>query len=961
MGNELLNIILSLSFSGTLLGFIILAIKPAISRFVSKKWQYYIWIFVVLRMLVPFTAEINFVNHLFEHTYHIIPSKETMLAEEQIDSDFNSSTMESNGTDIAISNIESFSTINGLPSDDLNDSITNQTNNINETVPDSNAKNSDNSKAHTSFTLSSFLSYAWVFWIFGAILFFVIKLVDYNNFIRYIKINNKPITDESILAIMDDVSMDYHIKKTIPLYHNPLIISPMLAGAFHPFIVIPDNSNISREHLYYVFSHELTHYKRKDIWYKWLIQLTLCIHWFNPFLYLMNREVNRACELSCDEFVMKHCNESERKAYGNMLLDVADLMITYRNNVLSTTLIENKNYMKERLKQIMTYKKLPKTAILASALSVCLIAATGVAIGAKKLPLTNSSELASTSNSNHESKATSMNQLNTIPENLMNSFLSSINNSFSSYDYSNNMLDSSTIADLYENDEWIAKNDISRNTVFNSYSKSDRYCKAKKLKLNGSHTLSVVYITKDTTINMKYKATLQSGKYKIVLIQPDKKVSILAEGTGNTTISIPLKKGRNCIKMVGKDCSVKNLEIKFDKVESSALEKWFSSAQQERAALFLQDLRNKKPVDTSELTEIAVFMNSKELSECFSLFLKQNIMLPEDQLEELLPFLDSETIKTYLEQYTKTNSFSEDFIDSLAPFVDSNTLFSILQATIDNPKINQIELLCDLAPFLNSNDISSYLTKLLKKGIKPSIDDLSDLAPFMDSNSLNSCLKEIIKTNPSISINDLADLAPFLDSSSIASSLNELTKKNSSVTVQDLIDLAPFLDSSSIASCLKNLLENGSSVDVDDLNDLAPFLDSKTIYSSFTTLIKNGVSIDMDDFVDLVPFLDSTSIHSCFTTLIKNGASISIDDLIHLAPFMSSKMIASSLDYLIKNNVDMDMDDLINLAPFMDSDTIASSLDYLVKNNVDMDADDLIDLAPFMNSYNISDFLKNLL
>lgn len=30
----------------------------------------------------------------------------------------------------------------------------------------------------------------------------------------------------------------------------------------------------------------------------------VCIHWFNPFVYLLEKEVNRACELSCDEAVV---------------------------------------------------------------------------------------------------------------------------------------------------------------------------------------------------------------------------------------------------------------------------------------------------------------------------------------------------------------------------------------------------------------------------------------------------------------------------------------------------------------------------------------------------------------------------------------------------------------------------------------------------------------------------------
>ena len=50
--------------------------------------------------------------------------------------------------------------------------------------------------------------------------------------------------------------------------------------------------------------HELMHYRRRDMFYKWLVQVTICLHWFNPLVYWMGAEINRACEFSCDEAVI---------------------------------------------------------------------------------------------------------------------------------------------------------------------------------------------------------------------------------------------------------------------------------------------------------------------------------------------------------------------------------------------------------------------------------------------------------------------------------------------------------------------------------------------------------------------------------------------------------------------------------------------------------------------------------
>lgn len=64
--NEFMKILLSLSVSGTLLLLLILGLKQIYKNTFSRRWQYYIWVIVVLRFLIPFTPDTINVRSLFE-------------------------------------------------------------------------------------------------------------------------------------------------------------------------------------------------------------------------------------------------------------------------------------------------------------------------------------------------------------------------------------------------------------------------------------------------------------------------------------------------------------------------------------------------------------------------------------------------------------------------------------------------------------------------------------------------------------------------------------------------------------------------------------------------------------------------------------------------------------------------------------------------------------------------------
>ena len=96
----------------------------------------------------------------------------------------------------------------------------------------------------------------------------------------------------------------------------------MLAGLFLPALLLPEGQ-VSGELLHYALLHELTHYRRRDIWLKALMLWVCAVHWFNPLVWLMARAVERATELACDERAAGRLTAGERAEYGRAILEAA--------------------------------------------------------------------------------------------------------------------------------------------------------------------------------------------------------------------------------------------------------------------------------------------------------------------------------------------------------------------------------------------------------------------------------------------------------------------------------------------------------------------------------------------------------------------------------------------------------------------------------------------------------------
>ena len=148
--------------------------------------------------------------------------------------------------------------------------------------------------------------------------------------------------------------------------------TPMLMGLLHPRLVLPDRE-YSPEMLGNIFLHELTHYRRGDLVLKWFAVLVTAFHWFNPLVHMARRELDRACEMSCDESLLRHMNLQDRRSYGETLLSLAAAGSLPRRLVATSFATEKRN-LRERLEQIMKYKPMSRAGLallLAATVLLC--------------------------------------------------------------------------------------------------------------------------------------------------------------------------------------------------------------------------------------------------------------------------------------------------------------------------------------------------------------------------------------------------------------------------------------------------------------------------------------------------------------------------------------------------------------------------------------------------------------
>lgn len=157
-----------------------------------------------------------------------------------------------------------------------------------------------------------------------------------------------------------------HLRDNI--YVSDKITAPALYGILKPRIILPPL--ISMDSLVFVEAHENAHRKRGDNLLRLMAISVACLHWFNPFVWILLKSYFEDTELACDEAVLRKLGDENRKAYAAALIDCEESKTLFAPAFAA---VFGGAKIKVRIQNILSYKKLTlASAIIFTALIAAL-------------------------------------------------------------------------------------------------------------------------------------------------------------------------------------------------------------------------------------------------------------------------------------------------------------------------------------------------------------------------------------------------------------------------------------------------------------------------------------------------------------------------------------------------------------------------------------------------------------
>lgn len=314
MGSIFLSI-LGISGSTGLIVIGLIFLTPFLNKRYAAKWKYLIWIFLALRLLVPFSGA---------NGQYIIDRMSQRKEEVSSDSKEND---RNNPTDMAVPYRRIVVEIPAQMTAPL------------KVSSDENA---------TDITILDLMTLVWII---GGLIFISVHLISYSHYKRQVMKSGIMIKEARILSHLFRLKRELHISRTVCVMEYEEAESPMIIGFIKPVLVLPKEQFDAKD-LFFILKHELVHLKRGDVYLKLLFVTANAVHWFNPIIWIMQKEAVIDMELSCDEKVTQGTSFALKKAYTETLLSMLHKQCV-RKTVLSTQFYGGTKIMKKRFKNIL--------------------------------------------------------------------------------------------------------------------------------------------------------------------------------------------------------------------------------------------------------------------------------------------------------------------------------------------------------------------------------------------------------------------------------------------------------------------------------------------------------------------------------------------------------------------------------------------------------------------------------
>lgn len=280
-----------------------------------KKYSYYLWMIVFVRLICPFSFE-SVLSVLPQETE---PIKSTIIYDQ-------------------------------VPEIHTGSATINQV--VNNILPEANATTSVN-------PMQVIMAIAEGIWLVG------ISILLIYSVISYIRLKIRLIGSTSAGTLLgSQIGADN-------IYMADYVETPFVLGFLKPRIYLP--STIKEKEISYILLHEQAHIRRKDHMIKLIVFAVTIIHWFNPMVWIAYMLINQDMEMACDEYVMKNYemkddNDDIRKEYATSLLNLS----IGRRKILGVPLAFGEGNLKGRIKNVTRYKK-PLISVAICAVIACVI------------------------------------------------------------------------------------------------------------------------------------------------------------------------------------------------------------------------------------------------------------------------------------------------------------------------------------------------------------------------------------------------------------------------------------------------------------------------------------------------------------------------------------------------------------------------------------------------------------
>lgn len=152
----------------------------------------------------------------------------------------------------------------------------------------------------------------------------------------------------------------HSLRRPLAVRRSDQIASPLTYGVLRPVILLPKEWKGEADALDGVLTHEYVHVRRFDAATKLLFAAALCLHWFNPLVWVLYRMGSRDMELSCDAQVLRWLGKDRRAGYARTLLDLEEA----RSGFPAVYSHFSQNAITERIESIMKYKKSSVAAVV---------------------------------------------------------------------------------------------------------------------------------------------------------------------------------------------------------------------------------------------------------------------------------------------------------------------------------------------------------------------------------------------------------------------------------------------------------------------------------------------------------------------------------------------------------------------------------------------------------------------